>query len=53
MQEEPKQQFENLKKRIIEEIDAIDKQVPWSEKEPSWWLEMVDIRRTIQNTIKN
>jgi hypothetical protein len=31
----------------IGQIDDIDKDVQWSETEPAWWLEMMEVRRRL------
>lgn len=47
----PKERWETLKARehyTVEEIDAIDKDTPWSDLgEPAWWLEMMEARRVL------
>lgn len=49
-QHTPRQMWEELKTRgnyTSQEIDAIDKETPWSEVEPEWWLEMMQARAAI------
>lgn len=48
----PKQQWEKLKREIKQRIDEIDKETPFSDTEPEWWLEMQTLRRSIQNKTK-
>lgn len=48
--QEPYERWEQLKARgnvTAEEIDAIDRDTPWAEVEPRWWLEMMDFRRSL------
>jgi hypothetical protein len=48
----PDEEWEDLKKEILEKIDKIDKNTPWQDYEPKWWLEMMDIRKKIQKDTK-
>lgn len=54
---ECKVRWETLKARgyfTVEEINAIDKDTPWSEIEPTWWLEMMgelDTLRALQESL--
>jgi len=50
-----KEDFKKLCKNVLAEIDKIDKNVQWSEIEPVWWLEMMEVARVIrlaQDTLK-
>lgn len=41
----PQQQWEQLRAELLERIEQIDKEVPWSEVEPKWWLLMKEVER--------
>lgn len=41
----PRQRFVAEMKAIISKIDIIDKETPWQNSEPEWWLEMMEIRK--------
>ena len=41
----PQEKFEQLKKTLIEATEQIDKETPWQEREPKWWLEMMDLQK--------
>lgn len=43
-------QWDDLKQDFLDRINQIDGETPWSESEPSWWLEMQQIARAIRNT---
>lgn len=34
---------------VLSEIESIDNDTPWSEVEPTWWLDMEDYRRKLFN----
>jgi len=44
----PFEKWENLKKYILTQVDIIDREVPWSNTEPEWWLEMQEIDMKIR-----
>lgn len=44
-----KKHWENAKREMIEVIDYIEQETPWSANEPKWWLEMMKIRALISN----
>ena len=45
----PKQEFEKLFDYIIDESERIDKDAPWQEREPDWWVMMSALQgQTIQ-----
>jgi hypothetical protein len=44
----PRQRWEKLKRHILEETAQIDKDTPWQEQEPEWWLEMQTIERNVR-----
>jgi len=39
--------WEALKAKVRAEIGAIDKDTPWAEVEPEWWLEMQEVLRAV------
>ena len=43
----PRERWQTLRKDILTEINKIDKDTPWQETEPEWWLEMMELHRTI------
>lgn len=49
-QTECKALWESIKgnRPTLEEIDNIDSKTPWSNIEPKWWLEMMEVRRELQ-----
>jgi hypothetical protein len=41
--------WETLRQEFIDRVKAIDAATPWSNTEPRWWLEMMDMQtRMIQ-----
>ncbi len=36
-------------KSFISLLDDIDECTPWSEREPEWWIDMVELRRDLHN----
>ena len=46
-QDECKQRFFELCEEFSKNITEIDNQTPWSETEPSWWLEMREIQKHV------
>jgi hypothetical protein len=41
----PKERWEEIKANpTVEQIDAINKDTPWTETEPLWWIEMMEVR---------
>ena len=45
------QKFIDMCKEFIKQIDEIDRDTPWSQIEPQWWLDMMKIRRQVQQAI--
>ena len=45
----PKEKYERLKESIINQIDSIDYETPWSSMEPEWWLEMMELQKYLIN----
>lgn len=46
----PFDRWQELKQRgnpTVAEIDAIDKDVRWSPREPDWWCEMMNVKRQL------
>lgn len=46
-QTDAKKKWDVLKEHILNQIDEIDKETPWSASEPPCWLEMMDVQRII------
>ena len=49
-QESCRQRWEAIRNQqglSIAEIDGIDRDTPWSEREPAWWLHMMSVRREL------
>ena len=44
----PSEKWENLKKYILAQTEKIDKETPWQNTEPEWWLEMQTIERNVR-----
>lgn len=44
----PREKWENLKKYILTQTEKIDKETPWQNSEPEWWLEMQTIERNVR-----
>lgn len=44
-----KDRFVSFMEKALDEIDAIDGDTPWSEREPEWRVKMMDIRASIQS----
>lgn len=40
-----KNRFEAALHNFIKEMSEIDKQTPWQEVEPEWWLDMSELQR--------
>lgn len=51
LENDPQSMWMNTKKELLLSIDIIDKATRWSETEPKWWLEMMDIRKAVSNVI--
>lgn len=41
--------FEAEVRRSLEVVQKIDDETPWSNSEPEWWLELSDLRMTLQS----
>lgn len=48
MNKTPKEQWDDAKIEFLEKIKAIDGLVPWSEREPLWWINMQSCARYIR-----
>lgn len=49
-QDECRAQWIELRKTLLNSIDAIDKETPGeSIEEPEWWAEMMEVRRFVAN----
>ena len=40
----PSEMFEQLKTAVVQATEFIDKETPWQETEPKWWLEMIELQ---------
>jgi hypothetical protein len=50
---DPYIQWENLRKEIMQKIDQIDKDTPWTgTTEPDWWIQMMACRRAASSIYK-
>lgn len=47
-QTEARKMWEALKEEMKGKIDQIDQETPWSAVEPHWWLEMMEVRRSLE-----
>lgn len=45
----PKERWESLREGILKNIKMIDRDTPWRENEPKWWLEMREIEQKLLN----
>ena len=43
----PQERWQQLIKRTIAEINAIDAETEWKQHEPDWWLGMMDVRQLL------
>jgi hypothetical protein len=48
----PKQKFISEMNSIISKIDSIDKETTFQHVEPTWWLEMMEIRKKAFDAIQ-
>lgn len=46
-QEECRKEWEDAKCAFLAKIRQIDNKTMWSETEPKWWLEMMEIERLL------
>jgi hypothetical protein len=46
----PQDKFKQLKKAVIEVTEQIDKETPWQEREPKWWVEMKDLQEQVKTS---
>ena len=44
-----KEKYEELKQQILKSIEEIDKETPWQNIEPEWWLEMMELQKFVIN----
>ena len=44
-----KQNYLSMLEYFLNKIDKVDKQTPWQEIEPEWWIDMIEIREFILN----
>lgn len=45
----PAQRWERAKAQLLAEVEVIDKETPWSNAEPSWWLHMMATARAARS----
>lgn len=50
-QDEAKRRFIEFCKEFNTRSKEIDSITPWSESEPQWWLDMMEIRRRTQRAV--
>lgn len=43
----PEQQWKDLQVHILEQIAEIDRKTPYTETEPKWWLEMMQVKELV------
>ena len=48
---EPKEQFINEMESLVDKLKVIDKNTPWQETEPKWWLDMMDVQTKAREVI--
>ncbi len=41
-------EWEKLKQEFILKIKELDDKTPWSETEPKWWLDMMEVRHILE-----
>ncbi len=41
-----------LRAEILKKIKEIDNSTPWGEREPKWWLDMMEIERQLNKQSK-
>ena len=51
-QSEARNEFLKECAAFVEKINVIDKQTPWSDSEPSWWLDMMAMRDAALTAIR-
>jgi len=49
----PREKFINEMEQLIIKLKAIDKETPWQNSEPEWWLAMSDIERLAISAVGN
>jgi hypothetical protein len=42
----PAEKWEALRLEIIQRTEEIDKETPWSDVEPMWWVRMMEVQRS-------
>lgn len=45
--------WNSLRSQVLAQIEAIDKSTPWGEREPGWWLHMMEVARLIRTPTKH
>jgi hypothetical protein len=41
----PSEMYKQLKEAVLKATEFIDKETPWQNTEPDWWLEMMDLQK--------
>tara|TARA_R110002167_G_C12369091_1_gene623938 strand:- start:360 stop:560 length:201 start_codon:yes stop_codon:yes gene_type:complete len=44
----PSEMYKQLKESILQATEFIDKETPWQNSEPDWWLEMMDLQKQVR-----
>jgi hypothetical protein len=47
-----KEKFITEMETLVSKLDVIDKETPWQAVEPTWWLEMMEIRQAAFNAVQ-
>ena len=47
-QEKCREQWNELKKEMEKQITKIDEVTPWTEHEPLWWYDMMEVLRLLR-----
>jgi hypothetical protein len=47
---EMRARWEAAREKLLAEIASIDKDTDWSEVEPGWWLQMMEVQRAARST---
>jgi len=40
--------YKQLKEAVLQATEFIDKETPWQNTEPEWWLEMMDLQKQVR-----
>lgn len=44
----PQSRWRELRAEFLKSIEEINAATPWQEVEPKWWLEMMDVSRSLR-----